>query len=459
MKRFEYLLLAAMAISCTKTGDDTIFNDSANRGDVIPVQTALANMTETLQSLYPQTRAGEGPVYNASDVIVLGKNNLFPVTKSGEGMEIPDTLLYVVNFNDEEGFAVLAGDSRLTSPVLCVTEKGSLSAEDFVEAVNLMQRETKSVESVPQDMGESFVPALILSSTLATLQRTGEGGGRGDEGGGNNGEGGENNPDDDDNDYPFMQELPDMGGPTSLPDPLGPYVMTKWTQNIDHPFRTYTPNHALPGCSAIALAQVVLANRYANTTTFDNVFCDWEEMEGVQNYQNYQQMSYTGSELGKEQVAHFVFAIGRDYLGLDYSSGAGTIGGSVIGNYLKDAMLELGYNATLEYNLFSFSNTLKQKTYDMLREGLPVVARGNPAGSLEGHVWVIDGYRYVLTYVDHFFHVNWGWHGNRDGYYSLGVFNTENGRFTHSVYDDPAQLSTGNADNYTWNFAVVDYSF
>ena len=54
-------------------------------------------------------------------------------------------------------------------------------------------------------------------------------------------------------------------------------------------------------------------------------------------------------------------------------------------------MLKLGYNATLEYNLFSFSNTLKQKTYDMLREGLPVVARGNPAGSLEGHVWVIDG--------------------------------------------------------------------
>lgn len=92
MKRFEYLLLAAMAISCTKTGDDTIFNDSTNRGDVIPVQTALANMTETLQSLYPQTRAGEGPVYNASDVIVLGKNNLFPDTKSGEGMEIPDTL-------------------------------------------------------------------------------------------------------------------------------------------------------------------------------------------------------------------------------------------------------------------------------------------------------------------------------------------------------------------------------
>ena len=39
-------------------------------------------------------------------------------------------------------------------------------------------------------------------------------------------------------------------------------------------------------------------------------------------------------------------------------------------------------------------------------------------GDQKGHAWVIDGYKGDL------YHINWGWHGDADGYYAKGVFET-----------------------------------
>ena len=446
-------------LSCVRSNPGDIPRGEKTEDETIPLSDAIDNLTETVKALSFHTITKSVPLYNSSDAIVLGKQNLGLATKSGECLEIPDTLFYIVNFNNDEGFAVLAGSTKIPMPVLCITESGNLQVQDFEDAIVQMQAKTKAENASFSDMGQSFVPALILSSVFSSLDERNDGGNRDGEGGegGEGGQGGEGNDIDYDSDYPFMVELPEQGG-VNMPEPLGPYVISKWDQSID-PFNRYTPNNYPAGCSAIALGQLVLANRYSNTMVFNGVTCDWDEMEGVYNYLNFGSMQNHGSTEGFEQVANFVYGLGHDYLDLDYGETTHN-SNPQHGQYFVNAMTQLGYTASLEYNQNSFSNTLKMKTYDMLREGYPVLTRGRRSDNSSGHDWLIDGYRYVvsLSYSGHFFHINWGWGGFRDGYYHLGVFDTGNGTFCDPIYDNQYYFQNGNAYNYSFKYSIVDYS-
>lgn len=463
MHRFIVLLLLALVISCSKSGTVQELKPCVS-STVIPARIAFEQMEEVIRSLYPETRAEVFPKYDAAKVIVVGRDDLVIDTKSIDEMEIPDTLLYVINFNDESGYAVLAADRRITSPVLCVTEKGTLGLKDFEEVLQPVQHETKADGKAFVELNEGFVPALILSSVLSDLRQAREDGERGEEDGGYNGEGGEEGPDTNDNDYPFMPEIPEMGGEVSIPEPLGPYVMTKWGQSMD-PFNRYTPSGYPAGCTCIALAQLLVANRSSNTMLFNGVTVDWDDMEGVNNYSNFLTPMHNGSSSGKEQVANLVATLGTsDYLNNQYS-GEGTSPTPIFlldwGGRLEFAMQRLGYSTNREHALFGFTNSMKMKTYDLLRAGYPAIVQGWAFANGSGHTWLIDGYRFVLgPNYGHYFHINWGWFGERDGYYSLGIFNTANGVFPDSIYDEASLLHTGGAiRNYNVDFAIVDYTF
>lgn len=441
----------AIAKSCAKN-DLSVNMEGKTLNETIPLSEAIVNLEETINSISIQTKTNNIPNYDNSDVIVLGNKTLALKTKAGEGIEIPDTLLYIVNFKDNEGFAVLAADKRISMPVLCITECGSLRENDFEDAIQCLQFNTKADDANYREMGENFVPALLLSSAIASLKEKEEGGNR-------EGEGGEGNDIDYDSDYPFLVEWSEQGG-VPWPSPYGPYIMTKWGQDLD-PFNRYTPNQYPAGCATIALAQVLLANRYSNTMVFNGVTCNWDDMADVYNYLNYESMTNNGSSTGKEQVANFVLGLGSStYLDLAYhSSGSHPSVNHDHGEPLRDAMIALGYSATAEYNYFSFSENLKRKTYDMLKDGYPVIAQGTSTSGAGGHVWVIDGYCCVIVSfsMGHYFHINWGWFGERDGYYNLGVFDTTNGVF-HSSYDSSILLHQGNALTFNIDFAIIDYS-
>ena len=52
-----------------------------------------------------------------------------------------------------------------------------------------------------------------------------------------------------------------------------------------------------------------------------------------------------------------------------------------------------------------------------LEAGRPIVYRGNPDDGTAGHAWNLDGY-YASNSVD-YFHMNFGWSGSQNGYYTL----------------------------------------
>lgn len=454
-------VLAFMPMACSRIQLEPVVEEKTGDSKAIPVSIALDNLESALKTMSFQTKSQTSPEYSRSDIIVVGKNNRVSTKSAEYDVWIPDTLLYVVNFNGGEGFAVLSGDSRISVPIFCITESGSLQLHEFEQAMDYLHKAQKQGTCANTDMGEQFVPVLILSSALSQLYANKDGGSReGGEGdGGWNGEGDEGGDETNDNDFPTPPELPEQGGiaPSTMPDPL---IKTKWTQSLD-PFNRYTPNNYPAGCSAIALAQVVLANRHANTMTFNGVTCDWDEMESVCNYLNFQS-SFSWSDEGKEQVANFIYGLGAEYLDLEYGEDGGSPSGNLmVGYYIRDAIQALGYSSSLEHSHFFFTETMRQKTSDMLQAGLPVIARGTVVFG-QGHVWVIDGYAYLplLFGNQEFYHINWGWRGRRDGYYNLGVFDTTQGVFSHPVYDYSEYLNQGGcAENYACNFAIIEYSF
>ena len=423
-----------------------------SKSTFIPLQSAIEHLDSFLDAISFRTRSGCSPQYDIASISIISTRNKINTRASGFE-DIPDTLLYLVNFSSGEGFAILAADSRISSPVICLTESGTISQEEFDSALLCFQDNAyKSIDPQYKEMGMRIISSLILSSALSSINSAQKGRGDGGEGGN------EDETDEMDDDFFLPYDPGSSSGGSPQPRSFGPYLKTKWTQTMD-PFNRYTPNHYPAGCSCVALAQLLVADKQIDSIVFNGVSCKFDEMETVHDYTNHLS-SYNGSDTAKEQVANFMVALGSsNYLNLEYSS-SGSHPNDLLdtGTPLRDAMQQLGYNASKEYGLFSFTNSMKQTTYDLLKEGHPVLAQASTSSG-DGHVWVIDGYEFIpsMSFTGQYFHINWGWHGERDGYYNMGVFNTINGQFANSTYDNLSQLNMGDNMNFTWDFAIIDY--
>lgn len=101
---------------------------SLSDGHRVPVSSALAELQSVLEGIdRPETRGG-GP-RNVATVAAVKASAVLPATRSGELPGVED-LVYIANFENGEGYAVLGADDRLAS-VIVVTEQGSLAPEDF----------------------------------------------------------------------------------------------------------------------------------------------------------------------------------------------------------------------------------------------------------------------------------------------------------------------------------------
>lgn len=78
--------------------------------------------------------------------------------------------------------------------------------------------------------------------------------------------------------------------------------------------------------------------------------------------------------------------------------------------------------------------TMKNTVIKSLDSGCPVFMSA-VAGIVDGHAWVIDGYK-IRNYTSpegridktqNIVHCNWGWLGNSNGYFVSGIFKTNEG--------------------------------
>lgn len=207
--------------------------------------------------------------------------------------------------------------------------------------------------------------------------------------------------------------------------PIAPMLITKWGQET--PYNDLTPaiggQHCLTGCGATALAQVLAYHRFPSqpvgegycTYTVDNVEqTDNMTFDSPIDWQNIGDAA-PETALQNQAVAQLMkicgYAIHMNY-GLQWSeSDMYGITTAVVNNFGYDPA------TTLDQMRFHSLAEWESLLYGSLQAGCPIVYRGY--GNWQGgHIFVCDGYA-----SDGYFHFNWGWNGQMDGFFKVSALN------------------------------------
>lgn len=371
------------------------------------------------------TRSGENRVYDLSSISTFGKDQLHSQTKAvAEDVDIPDTLIYIVPFSDDKGFAVLSASRLLNSSIICVTEDGkSLTAEDFEKAYDFLN-EQKNDENCTdreniqmEEMGESLVPALLLSSMVRQIQ---------------------------DGPSEYLNES--LTKSTIIVSQYGPQVLTKWHQRA--PFSDLYGGNAV-GCCTIAVSQILVSNGSSPNMSFSGKLCTWTTLRSVCNYQT---PFYSGSIEAQSQAASFI----NHVMNKNNLDGTGSSSSSI---KAKKVFENFGYTDVVRH--WGYGSSTQSAVNTCLKAGLPIYVDGLKSWSTKGHCWIIDGamVRNENGSEKRYHHINWGWRGLMDGYYTEHVYRVSDRQFYDTTIDaNTHTLTTSDDDNYSWDLWFITYS-
>lgn len=324
-------------------------------------------------------------------------------TRSGEGA---DTLMYVFNFDNNEGFAMVA-TARDSEQLIAVTEQGNYTpgVDTDNEGFNMFAR-----------AAEEYV------STLAVTPGPGQ---------------------------------IDPGGPfykieyQEEYDTVGPLLATKWGQ--EYPYGVYCPNYTV-GCVATAIAQIMVYHQHPESISLtysgaptSSLTLDWDGIA-----QHHIVFSCPCPQNIHDQIAYLCREIGQR-VNMSYNPPGGDFQGPTSGATLPNALSgihSLGYTTRN-----SASNYDINKIITNMNNSQPVFMVGSGPNANENnkqsnHAWVVDGCitytQMFITYISlasnngpwfideiryrytYYPHCNWGWNGDCDGFFNDGVFNTAN---------------------------------
>jgi hypothetical protein len=203
---------------------------------------------------------------------------------------------------------------------------------------------------------------------------------------------------------------------------VAPLITTLWHQNW--PYNYYCPptptggsgGHTWAGCVATAYAQLLYYWRYPlhgsgyhcytpasnpqygeQCADFENTWYRWNEMCDVPGGIN---------TAIAELIYHVAVAVEMNF-GPDGSGAAG-----------YPEQMEPWFNLSTDYEALSRQFFTDDEwvniIVDQLNQKFPIAYAGNTSNMSSGHMWVCDGYQ-DSTY----FHMNWGWGGSSNGYYTL----------------------------------------
>lgn len=218
---------------------------------------------------------------------------------------------------------------------------------------------------------------------------------------------------------------------------VAPLLRSRWNQ--DHPYSLYTPTykdtdgdeqHVFAGCVAVAMAQLMYYHQWPaqghgekyhpklGKRDFSASHYRWSEMRPIYGENERRIGSGKNPRVRPDDDPIFtsVAELMRDLgaaVSMNYQPAASSSNSELASNALQTYF---DYEAT---DALSTSRLGMDKTEQLITEeligGFPVYISGmNKSGGNYGHAWVIDG-------IDSFgrFHMNFGWGGQSDGYYSL----------------------------------------
>ena len=359
------------------------------------------------------TRASDQTPRVIESVGVYGRTNFS--LRSANTNE--DTLVYVFNFEDNRGFAIVAADDRIPTQLLAYVDEGVLEndvdnpglqyaleqMQSYVElSIDNFEKSKDSLLAVAEE--NSFVVDARSVETRAIYTGTA---------------------------YELLSE-----------STIGPLLKVTWDQ--DYPYNMYVEKSctndgynggkAYAGCVATATAQVMSYWKYPSM--LNQYAMNWSNMCSTTEI----------APSNKSNIARLIAEIGSE-VNMQYGcdeSGAST---SDAYNFLG----RIGYIKAFSKN---FNSSDVKEAMDLRR---PLLATGCAKKTTtrilwwkkpkydDCHAWVVDGckilhykqenyrintstekYTSTISYYDEtYFHHNWGWSGDGNGYFAAGCFNLQ----------------------------------
>ncbi len=419
MKRFSLILMLTLTL-CGCVNDNYILLDRPENVELYSITPdEAANIALDFAAVMrdnERTRIGETGILSVANVQPLRSRNIITRSETAYNEICIDTLLYVVNFSDDQGFALVAADKR-TTPIYAIVDSG------FLDFDNLESEENIGFLIFLEGAAGKIVQDVNTNDAIETKATT--------------------------NGWTIIQKYPAM-------------LKTRWNQTA--PYNMYCPNNQYTGCTVTATAQILSYYQTIGSVSWsDNgrsgsAILNWSRI--ISDCEsNYGMLNTTSYYASSSEVAHLMRYLGVA-MGADYESDGTAVNKKKPINWMNDWG---GLNATklADYSVSPIISAIKSNKL--------VYARGNSGRKkflgitvsyTGGHAWVYDGYVSASSggAISNLLHCNWGWGGSKDGYYISGAFNTNN---YAEIYDWEVTKSSGegqdegNEGNFQYN---LEYS-
>lgn len=418
-----FSLLAVFGASCTNQ-DDLNDNSSFIHSDKCYPIRSYDEALQAAKSAIPMLNGSNKTRSSIDRVIDLDATRYCIVSPSTRSIDsnINDTLLYVFNFSDNKGFAIISASKR-TQPILAITESGNydFSKPSGIEGFDTFMDLAKEyvIRSYSRD------PEPVDTTEVETYEEY---------------------------DYKYNN--------------VGPYIDVQWGQT--HPEGEFCPN-GISGCSITAIAQIM--SYYEYPSIIDLTYPNADRIAQLLDWNNMRNHStgHTVSECASSQInAHK--SIGRLCRQLGFLANS-TYGNEATGTNesgISTCLQQIGYRTEgwRAYNADSVKYKL-DCSHPLLAGGF-----GFYQNDIVGHSWIIDGYNSIeytiycysqrsdgsprillFTYgpvtEELLFHINWGWYGTNNGYFASNVFNT-------SLVQSPDTPNNDVNINFNINIGTLD---
>jgi hypothetical protein len=210
--------------------------------------------------------------------------------------------------------------------------------------------------------------------------------------------------------------------PKNNPKSVSPLCTTKWDQGCFYnelcPSDTFGQcNHVATGCVATAMAQIM---KYWNYPLHGSGTHSYVDLVYGPLFADFGATTYQWGLMNDSVIApnpavatlmyHCGVALEMEYGSTSSGSYLQTDALTQYFKYSPNALYIFSYN----FDSAGWINRLETE----LDAGRPIWYTGMPHPPMPtGHAWVCDGYD-----NNDFFHFNWGWGGNSDGYFQMGNF-------------------------------------
>ncbi len=403
------------------------------------------------------------------------------------GAVTPDTLFHIVDFDDGQGYCIVAADRRLPDPVVCFVENGSFpdevpggeggggsggAADNPGLAVMIAAVRNYALRSLSRhrEWSDSVATALLTRTGAASL---------------------------DEIDLPDHARDPSSTRLSATPyrpswqfnRRVGPLLPVEWGQSS--PFNATVVENTQwkttpAGCVALAAVQVMAYWKHpASIDGLDQPTIDWDELRRWSGSQWNRKNGYgewdgpmsAAPDDTQRLVADILWHVGSE-IGMRYGQTISTA-------YTIEVVKLL---AGMGFSRGRSTKYTHRTVVEQLGAGRPVMIdaashRSEHGSYANAHAWVIDGFMedrwwdaytldrhlYLVERFRWFLHNNFGWSGTDNGYYAAGVFDANNNPDLPSSSDtippdpDPDDADpgtrTGTRAETKWEGQSYNYQF